>query len=833
MLHCALAQFEGVDTEKTVGRVIDGCRSRLDGMAPAAGLVFAGGMFDHGRVLSEIAAAFPGIRLIGCTTAGEFSSAFGFSEDSIILCILSSRTVRIGMGLGRALSRNPEAAVLEAVRAAHASLGSAPVLGLIFPSALDAPMGRVLNLLCRHLGPDCPVFGAGAGADETHMAPLRQFFDTDIVYDALPLLLFSGPLRHAFSMAQSWTPVGPEAIVTRSRGRQILRIDRLAALDFYQHYLGPHEEAAVEFPLAVREPGITGFYLRGPIHYDLKERSVTFTDAVLEGARVQLTEAMRDTLLTDVREAAAAIRREAAGMYPSLALAFSCSLRKEVLGSRSGRELDILREAVPPRVPILGFYGYGEIGPLIRQRESFFHNATLISLLIGTPVPDGRPPAIHSEALATTENPDAPGPMAPDPQTEAQDPAFLERKLFRAEACRTRLEHIRDQNATLHRQIINEMDIARRELERKEKALRGSEEKYRRIVETAGQGFILMDENMVIRDVNDAYCRMLGYPRQEIIGHTCFNLAREDFREYMLTHLDRFRAMEQRKIEGTLVSRGGREIPILILGSNLRDDQGRFLGNMAFVTDLSEQKKALALAGEVQKSLLPSGRPCVRGLDVAGAHIPCEEIGGDYFDYLYAAPDGPFRVVVGDIAGHGVDAALLMTSARAFLRMRASQPGTEAEIVASMNRYLAPDVIQSGRFMTLFFMTLHADRRSLRWVRAGHDAAMLYDPAADRFEELLGKGVALGIASDPVYEENDFARLFPNQIIAIGTDGLWETRNDAGEMFGKDRIRRIIRDHADADADTVLKAVFEARTAFSRGTRPRDDVTLVLIKILD
>ena len=125
------------------------------------------------------------------------------------------------------------------------------------------------------------------------------------------------------------------------------------------------------------------------------------------------------------------------------------------------------------------------------------------------------------------------------------------------------------------------------------------------------------------------------------------------------------------------------------------DDQSRVIGNMAFVTDMTEQKKALALAAEVQKSLLPQTSPQVQGLDVAGKNVSCEEIGGDYFDFLgkNEYPAAPLSIVVGDITGHGVDAALLMTSARAFLRMRAAQSGNISDIVTEMNRHLALDVL--------------------------------------------------------------------------------------------------------------------------------------------
>jgi sigma-B regulation protein RsbU (phosphoserine phosphatase) len=253
---------------------------------------------------------------------------------------------------------------------------------------------------------------------------------------------------------------------------------------------------------------------------------------------------------------------------------------------------------------------------------------------------------------------------------------------------------------------------------------------------------------------------------------------------------------------------------------------------MAFITDMTEHKKALALAGEVQKSLLPQGSLAVPGLDVAGKNVSSDEIGGDYFDFLYQQenPTAPFNVAVGDITGHGVDAALLMTTARAFLRMRTSQPGTLSDIVTAMNRHLTQDVFESGRFMTLFYMAIDPNKDHIDWVRAGHDPAIVYDPVQDKFEELIGDGLALGIDETFEYAENHKTGIVDGKIIAVGTDGIWETRNLQDKMFGKDRFRDIIRKNADKPAGDILNSVFRELNQFKLGRKFEDDITLVIIK---
>jgi sigma-B regulation protein RsbU (phosphoserine phosphatase) len=253
---------------------------------------------------------------------------------------------------------------------------------------------------------------------------------------------------------------------------------------------------------------------------------------------------------------------------------------------------------------------------------------------------------------------------------------------------------------------------------------------------------------------------------------------------------------------------------------------------MAFITDLTEQKRALALAAEVQKSLLPQSGIRLPGLDIAGRNISCDEIGGDYFDFLEQKdyPEAPISIVVGDIVGHGVDAALFMTSARAFLRMRAAQSGDISEIVTEMNRHLTLDVLDTGRFMTLFYLAIDPVSGRLQWVRAGHDPALIYDPAREAFHELAGQGIALGVDEDFRYEQYRQSGIAKGQVIALGTDGIWEAINRKGKMFGKDRFRDIIRRHAEANAADILGAVYGELDDFTQGMDYEDDITLVVAK---
>jgi sigma-B regulation protein RsbU (phosphoserine phosphatase) len=242
-------------------------------------------------------------------------------------------------------------------------------------------------------------------------------------------------------------------------------------------------------------------------------------------------------------------------------------------------------------------------------------------------------------------------------------------------------------------------------------------------------------------------------------------------------------------------------------------------------------RHSLQLAHEVQLSLLPEREPKTAFCDISGVSIYCEQTGGDYYDFIeFENPaDRKLGIVVGDVSGHGLPAALLMSTARAMIRTVSSVQDALARVVSSVNSHLARDIGESGQFMTLFYLVVDGRNRTLRWVRAGHDPALLYTPETDNFVELEGPGLALGI--DHRYDYIESERGFSTgQIILIGTDGLWEAINIKNEMLGKDRIKTAVRQNAMRSAaeikDSILSVVKE-----HRGIRKlEDDMTFTVIK---
>jgi serine phosphatase RsbU (regulator of sigma subunit) len=241
---------------------------------------------------------------------------------------------------------------------------------------------------------------------------------------------------------------------------------------------------------------------------------------------------------------------------------------------------------------------------------------------------------------------------------------------------------------------------------------------------------------------------------------------------------------------------------------------------------------SLNLAMEVQQNLMPKTDPNWPGLDVSGRIIYCDETGGDYYDYIVADPpgSGKYAVAVGDASDHGVQSALLMTTARAFLRQRYHMPGGLDQVAADVNRQFARDVKDSGRFMTLFLCELDTAAGRINWVRAGHDPGWLYDTATQKFTLLDGRGLPLGVLGECEYQASS-TELTPGQIVVLGTDGLWETRNPDGDFLGKRRLMDVVARTADQPAANIAQTLLDEVALFRGPTPPGDDVTVVAIKV--
>lgn len=253
---------------------------------------------------------------------------------------------------------------------------------------------------------------------------------------------------------------------------------------------------------------------------------------------------------------------------------------------------------------------------------------------------------------------------------------------------------------------------------------------------------------------------------------------------------------------------------------------------IAELRDHVRLRHSLSVAMQVQQRLLPQTCPKVTGLDIAGHSTYCDETGGDYYDFLVIDPASKDRVLIalGDVMGHGVAAALVMAGARAVLRDRADKEGALTELMARINRLIAADH-EGTRFMTMHLAVLDVPSGVYRWVSAGHDPAMIYDPRTGQFEEQDVGDMPLGIMDDVNFTEHQCGPLREGHIIVVGTDGVWEMPNMQEEQFGKDRLRDVIRANAGRSAEEISAELRRQLVQFRGDAKAVDDVTFVILKM--
>ncbi|WP_432737603.1 SpoIIE family protein phosphatase [Maridesulfovibrio sp. FT414] len=808
MFQSAIGHAEGMDTAQVVSQVIGQLTEKLGGTLPAALLVFASSEFDHSLMLKELTAVFPNTPVAGGTTLGEFSSDCGLSDDSIIVTAFVSDSICFASGVATDLKNDPQTAVQRAWKDAVVDLGQEPKLCLIFPESGVSNVGHILRLFSEMGGNgNCALAGGIADRGPGSPHPPALFHESGPVAEGVAFLLIGGPLSVHSLACRNWEEIGRSGTVTASNGPEIHTIDARPAVEFYREHLGSEAPPLPEFPLSVREKGQSNFSIRGVLGINEATGSITLSDDIPVESTLRLTKSKPQFLLEGVHSKFRDIPREVIEKS-TIALAFSCGARRWMLGTKAHQEIAAIKHALPCDFPLVGFYSFGEIGPVVCNGRSFLHNHTLISVLLGEE--NGRAisrPDSCCKKLIKEHTPSIEG-----LQSENK---FLVRKLARAEFNLKNMENHRTAGLTLMLNL--------------QAGLRKSEEKYRRVVESCTEGFLLMGKDCLITYVNDAWLKLTGFTRDEVIG-----TSPESYTLDGVMGIDpgQFKSLKGHTRETALIHKKGQHVPVVINSNALTSDSGELMGYFSFTTDLTEQKRALLLAGQFQQSLLPSEAPDIPGLELAGRSDPCDEVGGDYFDYI-CTNEGSCSLVVADVSGHGVDASLLVSSVRTYLRSHPTDKDNLGEMVSSLNAQLAKDVWQTARFVTLFHLLADSRSGELVWVRAGHDPAWVYDPDEDTFQTLEGQGLPLGVLEDTRYTAYRLDVRPKNAIIIIGTDGIWECHDINGKMFGKERCMDVIRRNAAEDAHTIRDRVFEAVQQFSRGARVHDDMTLVVAKFYE
>jgi len=248
------------------------------------------------------------------------------------------------------------------------------------------------------------------------------------------------------------------------------------------------------------------------------------------------------------------------------------------------------------------------------------------------------------------------------------------------------------------------------------------------------------------------------------------------------------------------------------------------------LADKVTMKRDLEIAREIQTWLVPSQPPEVAGANIAFATRPQNSVAGDYYDAFYPNPEERERlmVVIADVAGKSVPAALLMATLQASLRTIAGENAPLADLVARLNRYACAHSLNGMRFTTAVLSEYNPTSRNLTYVNAGHNAPILRR-ANGTLETLEAGGLPLGIQSGVKYETASL-ELKPGDALIFFTDGVVEAFNEAGEEFGNERWLSAIRNLPDWDAQQTLQFLMKRVDEFVGATRQSDDITCMVFR---
>jgi sigma-B regulation protein RsbU (phosphoserine phosphatase) len=247
------------------------------------------------------------------------------------------------------------------------------------------------------------------------------------------------------------------------------------------------------------------------------------------------------------------------------------------------------------------------------------------------------------------------------------------------------------------------------------------------------------------------------------------------------------------------------------------------------LTENARVARDMELAKQIQRSLLPAEPPRLPGLEFATLCVPAAHVGGDYYDF-FIKEDRFVDTVIADVSGHNVGSALIMVEARTVLRTQVNTTSSTAEILYRLNELLLHDLGRAELFITMFYVKYDRVSRLLTYSSAGHNKPLLHRKGSSSCLELDAEGLILGIREGVLFEEKSM-QLSSGDTLLLYTDGLTESANQAGELFGTERLEALLVTLNDEPIQTVIDTIFREMTLFAGGSALADDVSMVIMRV--
>ncbi|MEC4747340.1 PAS domain S-box protein [Methylomicrobium sp. Wu6] len=341
--------------------------------------------------------------------------------------------------------------------------------------------------------------------------------------------------------------------------------------------------------------------------------------------------------------------------------------------------------------------------------------------------------------------------------------------------------------------------------------------------------------------VNPALSRITGYTREELLGQSMRILQGPDTDKTAIEEIS-CALREGRSCEVVLKNYRKEGTPYWneLLISPVWDSADKLTHFIGVHSDVTERRRAeeerheLEIAKQIQLSLLPKAPLILEGIQVAGICLPATHVGGDYYDYFYSSDT--LHIVIADVSGHSMGAALIIAGLRSTLKAETSKTdallthdGTAATLLA-LNELLYDDLNGADLFITMFYMRYNSNLRQLCYANAGHNCPLLLIENESSCQELDAEGMIIGIKKDVVFEEK-CVQLKKGDKVLLYTDGVTEAQNPEGEFFGVARLCELFSSQSQASPEATINTILEALRSFCCGHSFDDDVTMVVLKV--
>lgn len=390
-IYSAIGTSTNIGDAKAAGKEAVSNAIQELGKDPHIIFAFSSVKFDQEGLVQGMNEARGNATLVGCSAAGEITS-YATTFDSVIAMAIHAPNITFTVGCGSGVGADSHKAGADAAQAVLDAAGGKINLFVMLPEGLTGNGSAIVRGVQSVLGENFPISGGSAG-DDYLFKKTWQYFNDKLLTDTAVGIGFSGDFAFGFGVKHGWEPVGLPLKVTKSEGAVLNELDNQPALKIYQDYFGKEAEELVRepiarmaytYPLGMSVEGSDELLIRDPVIANDKGE-ITLAGEIPQGRAIRLMIGDRDKAIRAAKEAAETALSELEGKKPQVVLMFNCMARNRLLGLRCSEENETVQNVFGLDAHMIGFYTYGEQGPLLGKKgtPAYFHNETMNLLVLG------------------------------------------------------------------------------------------------------------------------------------------------------------------------------------------------------------------------------------------------------------------------------------------------------------------------------------------------------------------------------------------------------------------------------------------------------------------